>query len=433
MNYADRAKETTVGTGTGNLALAGAPTGYRTLASVFAASQRFLYVVEDTVSGQWEIGFGYVSGGALIRETPVEGSSSTPVSFGAGTKNVFIAHNAVLSMAMHMALFGGGRGGDSVVTGAVSQGGDGHYQNLTISGAGKINAAGCRVLVRSVLDLNSGGASAIHNNGADGASAVLDVAGIGGKAGTSMSLGQGTSGGTGANGGAGAGAQGSASTALSNSTGGSGGAGGAGGSGNGGANAGGASKAGGAASNPQSPGIFEALVADTLGTGMTIIGGGTGGGGGSAGGGDGGNGGGGGGGGGAGGVLEVRAAVLKVSGSASITATGGAGGNGGTPAAGNRGGGGGGAGGGGGYIRLIVGYVIGTAGAKFLSARGGNGGNGGSKTGTGVDGQGGDGGNGGIIDAWNLSLGTWVRTTGSTGSPHNAQAGGGGGDAYGTV
>lgn len=437
MNYADRLKQLTTSTGTGNLVLGAAPVGYLPLNGAFTGPGRFLYVIQDSGPGQWEIGWGYVSAGSLVRETPIAGSSSLPVSLGAGTKEIFVAHNAVLSTGMHMALFGSGIGGNGAITTGVSQAGDGHYENLTISGAGSIDAAGHRVLVRGILDLQSAGFAAINNNGELGATAVLDALGTGGQGGLSGTLGAGTSGGNGAVGAAGAGAVGAAGSALVNSNGGQGGHGGQGGDSGGGV-LGGASKATGSVSGAQTPGIFDSLVGDAAGTGLQILGGGSGGGGGSAGGGaGGGKGGAGGGAGGGGGVLEVRAAMLILGNGtaavAAIAAVGGSGGKGGAGGGvGNSGGGGGGAGGGGGYVRLIVGYVRGAK-EQLVAAFGGSGGDGGAGASDGLVGRGGDGGNGGIVDIWNLETGTMVRTNGSSGLPHNVGLGGLGGACYGDL
>lgn len=422
MIYADRIKQQSTSVGTGNMVLSSTPAGYRQFATVYSASDRFLYVIQEPVSGQWEIGWGYLAVNQLVRETPLVGSSATPVSFGPGTKDAFVAHNAGLSSAMKMALFGGGITGDLAVTGAVTLNQDAHFKNLTVSGVGALRAAGNRVLVSETLNLANAGQSAIYNSG------IVSVGVAGGQGGIAGSCGGGTSGGNGAAGGTGVGAQGAASSALVNSNGGRGGTSGAGGAGTSGA--GGASRAAGTVSHTQLPSLFDPLSNDGAGTGVQLIGGGTGGGGGASGAGDGANNGGSGtGGAGGGGVLDLRAWILIVGPStaaACIDVRGGAADIGGTPGAGNCGGGAGGGGGGGGYARVIVGHLIGTA-AGAISASGGRGGNGGGKTGTGVVGDGGDGGSGGIIDVWNLSLGTMTRLIGSAGSAHSGQTGGGGG------
>jgi len=92
--WADRVKETSTTTGTGNLTLAGAATGYQTFNTAFgngvsAVAKRFFYVIEGT--SEWEIGRGYLSASTtLVREAVLASSNANAlVSFSAGTKNVF--------------------------------------------------------------------------------------------------------------------------------------------------------------------------------------------------------------------------------------------------------------------------------------------------------------------------------------------------------
>jgi hypothetical protein len=99
--FRDRVKDTSTSTGLGNFTLSGtAPTGYQTFANAFAVqpSVLFLYCIEDTTSGQWETGTGYLSTATtLVRvDPPFDGSSGqhTLVNFGAGTKNVFCTATA---------------------------------------------------------------------------------------------------------------------------------------------------------------------------------------------------------------------------------------------------------------------------------------------------------------------------------------------------
>lgn len=85
---ADRVQETTTTTGTGAITLAGAGTGYRTFASVMAASDTCYY----TISGgaEWEVGLGTFN--TTLTRTTVYASSNAgaAVNFSAGSKNVFI-------------------------------------------------------------------------------------------------------------------------------------------------------------------------------------------------------------------------------------------------------------------------------------------------------------------------------------------------------
>ena len=84
----DRVKETTTTTGTGAITLAGAGTGFRTFASVMAASDTCYY----TISGgaEWEVGLGTFN--TTLTRTTVYASSNAgaAVNFSAGTKDVYI-------------------------------------------------------------------------------------------------------------------------------------------------------------------------------------------------------------------------------------------------------------------------------------------------------------------------------------------------------
>lgn len=84
----DRVKETTTTTGTGAITLAGAGTGFRTFASVMAASDTCYY----TISGgaEWEVGLGTFN--TTLTRTTIYASSNggSAVNFSAGTKDVYI-------------------------------------------------------------------------------------------------------------------------------------------------------------------------------------------------------------------------------------------------------------------------------------------------------------------------------------------------------
>jgi hypothetical protein len=89
---ADRVLETAITTGTGNFALAGAVTGYRTFSSAVALNTPVYYTIEDAGGAGWEVGIGQLSGATTLVRSQVLASSNAGalVSFGAGTKNVFI-------------------------------------------------------------------------------------------------------------------------------------------------------------------------------------------------------------------------------------------------------------------------------------------------------------------------------------------------------
>lgn len=87
--FADRVKETTTSTGTGDLTTAGAVSGFRTFNTAFGTNRPFKYAI---VGGtEWETGWGYLSASTtLVRARVSESSNSNAlVNFSAGTKEVF--------------------------------------------------------------------------------------------------------------------------------------------------------------------------------------------------------------------------------------------------------------------------------------------------------------------------------------------------------
>jgi hypothetical protein len=89
--FADRVKETSTTTGTGNITLAGAATQFETFASNFDIGQRLDYAIVGQTGTEWEVGRGYLSGATtLVRDLVFESSNSdAAVNFSAGTKDVF--------------------------------------------------------------------------------------------------------------------------------------------------------------------------------------------------------------------------------------------------------------------------------------------------------------------------------------------------------
>ena len=93
--FAERVKETTTTTGTGTVTLAGAATGFRTFTSALSTGAIVTYCIEDGTN--WEVGIGKftTSGTTLARLTVIASSNSgSLVSFGAGSKNVFITETS---------------------------------------------------------------------------------------------------------------------------------------------------------------------------------------------------------------------------------------------------------------------------------------------------------------------------------------------------
>jgi hypothetical protein len=92
--YADRVKDTTTTTGTGNVTLSGtAPTGFQTFNAAFGTNKKFEYTIE--LNSEWETGEGYLSASTtLVRATVIASSNAGAlVNFSAGTKNVFAGQN----------------------------------------------------------------------------------------------------------------------------------------------------------------------------------------------------------------------------------------------------------------------------------------------------------------------------------------------------
>lgn len=87
---ANRIKETTTTTGTGNVTLAGAVSGFRAFSAVMANNDTCLYCI--AAGSEWEIGIGtFVSATpAIARTTLLSSSTGAAVSFSAGSKDVFI-------------------------------------------------------------------------------------------------------------------------------------------------------------------------------------------------------------------------------------------------------------------------------------------------------------------------------------------------------
>lgn len=89
---ADRVKETTTTTGTGNITLAGAVQGFQTFAVIGNLNLTFYTITDNT---NWEVGLGtYFSSGPTLERNAVFDSSNggNRVNWGAGTKEVFVTY-----------------------------------------------------------------------------------------------------------------------------------------------------------------------------------------------------------------------------------------------------------------------------------------------------------------------------------------------------
>lgn len=92
---ADRVLETSASSGSGDITLAGAVSGYRTFASAITVGRRFYYCLEHSdlaAHPQWEVGVGVLSASTTLqRETVLESSNSgAPVTFSTGGIRAFI-------------------------------------------------------------------------------------------------------------------------------------------------------------------------------------------------------------------------------------------------------------------------------------------------------------------------------------------------------
>ena len=89
---ADAIYETTTGTGTSNLTLAGAESGHRGFAAVYGtgSTNTFFYKIGHQTQAEWEVGVGYMSDSTtLVRVTILLSSNSnSAVDFTGGTKDV---------------------------------------------------------------------------------------------------------------------------------------------------------------------------------------------------------------------------------------------------------------------------------------------------------------------------------------------------------
>lgn len=102
--FADRVKESSTSTGTGNFTLAGAVTGFRTFNSAIGVGPYFYYAIVSSSGTEWEVGLGVLGNSTtLVRPTnPFANSANTigKLNFSAGTKNVFLTLPATAANAV---------------------------------------------------------------------------------------------------------------------------------------------------------------------------------------------------------------------------------------------------------------------------------------------------------------------------------------------
>lgn len=120
---ADRVKETSTTTGTGNFTLAGASIGYQSFNSAIGSGNTTYYVIEDSTNGDWETGLGTFTSPSTLARTTVYSSSNSGslVNFSSGTKNVFVDLSATKWSGGKLNLANGGTNADLSATGGTSQ------------------------------------------------------------------------------------------------------------------------------------------------------------------------------------------------------------------------------------------------------------------------------------------------------------------------
>lgn len=93
--FADLVRETSYGTGTGTLPLAGALPGHRRFADAVPAGATFLYCIAGvTHPGEWETGEGIVEDGLLVRTAAASSAGGAAIPFSPGLKTVALTATA---------------------------------------------------------------------------------------------------------------------------------------------------------------------------------------------------------------------------------------------------------------------------------------------------------------------------------------------------
>ena len=92
----DRVKETSTTTGTGDITLAGADTGFKAFSAVFSVGDQTYYTIANSSTGEFEVGRGSYSAANTLSRLEVYSSSNSDAktNFGAGTKIVFVTYPA---------------------------------------------------------------------------------------------------------------------------------------------------------------------------------------------------------------------------------------------------------------------------------------------------------------------------------------------------
>jgi len=134
---ADRVKDTSTTTGTGNITVSGsAPFGYRTFSTVLSVADTFYYAIQGQSTAEWEIGVGtYASTNQFARTTVLASSASgSAVSFSSGTKNVFITLAAARTLQL--------KSGDTPTAGSIPYGDGSTLSYSSVGTAGQVLVSG---------------------------------------------------------------------------------------------------------------------------------------------------------------------------------------------------------------------------------------------------------------------------------------------------
>lgn len=94
---ADRIKEISLSEGTDDFALAGTGTGFNTFSTACIGGDRFDYAITHPGTSDWETGVGIyddLTNTVIRSEITASSNNNAKVSFGAGSKQIFITVNS---------------------------------------------------------------------------------------------------------------------------------------------------------------------------------------------------------------------------------------------------------------------------------------------------------------------------------------------------
>jgi len=114
MIFADRVKETSTTTGTGDFTLAGAVSQFVAFSAAYSVGDRVPYAIVGQTGSEWEVGLGALTGASTLQRTEIYSSSNSnsAVSFSSGTKDVFVTipadfQNKLSSLGRNIAISSG--------------------------------------------------------------------------------------------------------------------------------------------------------------------------------------------------------------------------------------------------------------------------------------------------------------------------------------